>query len=286
MFARKKIIAVLVLVMLPALTCQAAWMRQEGEVSASTGVSVSDNGNFFDRGGSRVRNTCGTAFAMPIQAEYGASYYRTYFASTSLSAYNCGAGQVSGFTDFDLGVRGRVNVFANDQTWELAAIIPSYVNPTGAANQPKHFGIRFGFNSSDRVDPYQSFVTGDISKKNIISYGAGVRTWTGHIPNELSGYLGWGHTISDAVWADNTGGWYFSARVDGMTSFGKEHANKPGNGVLDLHDKYSLLTGTVALWHNLTPLSGIQFSLNQGLWGKNASSPSGIHIGYSKVWRD
>lgn len=286
MLAKKKIIAVLALTMLPALTCQAAWMRQEGEVAASIGLSVSDGGNFFDRSGTRFRNACGTAFSLPMQAEYGASYYRTYYALTSLSSYNCGAGQTSGFTDFELGMRGRMDLVTNDHTWELAAIIPSYVNPNGGARQPKDFGLKFAVHSNNRVDPYQSFIAGDTSSRNIISYGAGVKAWAGHIPNELFGYLGWGHTISDAVWANDIGGWQFSARLDAKTSFGKEHTTIPGNGVIDYHDKFSLVTGHIGLSHNLTQLSSVQFSLNHGLWGKNVNSPSGVYVGYSKVWRD
>lgn len=303
MFAKNKIIAVLALLMLPAMTCQAAWMRQEGEVGATIGLTVSDIGEFFDRAGNRVRNTChGGALDMPIQIEYGASYYHTYYANTSLSAYNCGApvgaaiGQVSGLTDVELGMRGRMDVVKSDHVWELAAIIPSNVDPTGAARQPKNFGVKFGLNSSDRVDPYQSFMSGDPSSlsgpDNIFSYGAGVKMWAGHIPNELAGYLGWGHTLSNSAWKEDIGGWHFSARLDGTTSFGKEHNFNPGpgifpiTGVRDVHDHYSLVTGHIGISHSLTQQSSVNFSLKKGLWGRNMGSPSGIHLGYSKVWRD
>lgn len=299
MFAKKKIIAVLTLVMLPVMACQAAWMRQEGEVGASVGVSVSDIGEFYDRAGTRVRNTCGGALDMPMQVEYGYSYYRTLFATTSLSEYNCGGnvgavtGQVSGFTDFELGTRGRINLAANDQIWEAAVIIPSYVDPTGGVRQPKNFGFRFGYHSSNRIDPYQTFMAGDISsllgQRNVISYGAGLKTWVGHIPNELSAYLGWMHVLSDSAWKENIGGWYFSAKLDGMTTFGKEHSTTvPVNALLvrDVHDHSSLVTGHAGFSHSLTQNSSVQFSLKKGLWGRNMSSPAGVFVGYSKVWRD
>lgn len=296
MFAKNRIFAVLALLMLPAMTCQAAWMRQEGEIGASIGVTVSDIGEFFDRAGNRVRNTCGGALDMPMQVEYGASYYRTYYASTSLSAYNCGLGQVSGLTDVELGMRGRMNLTTSDHIWELAAIIPNYVDPMGAARQPKDFGVKFGLHSSNRIDPYQSFMAGDpsslLGQSNVISYGAGVKMWVGHIPNELSGYMGWAHTLFNSAWKEDIGGWYFSARLDGSTSFGKEHNFNPGpgifptTGVRDVHDHYSLVTGHVGLSHSLTEHSSVQFSLKHGLWGRNMGSPSGVYVGYSKVWRD
>lgn len=289
MFAKKKIIAVLALAMLPVMTCQASWMRQEGEVGASIGVGVGDSGSFFDRNGTMRRNTCGTAWNMPLYGEYGASYYRTYYASTSLSTYNCGgaAGQLSGFTDFELGMRGRMDLVRSDHTWEAALIIPSYVNPTaGNVRQEKNWGIKLGFHSNDRVDPYQSFITGELPSDNVFSYGAGAKLWVGHIPDELFGYLGWGHIISKPDWTNEKGGWHFSARLDGKTSFTKEHTVIPGNLQVDPHDKFSLLSGQVGLSHNLTQLSSIHFSLHQGLWGKNIGSPSSLNVSYSKTWRD
>lgn len=295
MFAKKNILAVLSLVMLPAMTCQAAWMRQEGEVGASVGVTVSDIGEYFDRSGARVRNTCGSALDIPVQVEYGYSYYRTLFANTSLSQYDCrnfggNTGQVSGFSDFEFGTRGRVNLAANDQIWEVAAIIPSYVDPTGGVRQPKNYGFRFGLHSSNRVDPYQTFMAGDpsslLGQRNVMSYGAGFKTWAGHIPNELSAYVGWIHVMSDSAWKENIGGWYFSARLDGMTTVGKEHTVTPGNGVRDVHDRSSLVTGHAGFSHSLTEHSSVQFSVKKGLWGRNMSSPAGVYVGYSKVWRD
>lgn len=289
MFAKRKIIVVLALVVLPTLTCQASWMRQEGEAAATVGVTVGDTGSFFDRSGTRRRNTCGTGFSVPLYGEYGASYYRTYYASTSLSTYGCGgaAGQVSGFTDFELGMRGRMDMVRSDHTWELAAIIPSYVNPTaGNVRQQKNFGIKLGINSNDRVDPYQSFLTGETQSDNIFSYGAGAKLWAGHIPDELFGYLGWGHALSPSNWTSEIGGWYLSARLDGKTSFSKEHTVIPGNIQVDPHDKFSLLSGQVGLTHHLTKLSTVHFSLHQGLWGKNIGSPSSLNVSYSKIWRD
>lgn len=286
MVAKKKVIAVLALTMLPALTCQASWMREEGEVAASVGVAASDNGNFFDRGGHRHRNTCGSGLSMPLYGEYGASYYRTYYASTSLTSYNCGAGQVSGFTDFELGMRGRMDMVRSDHTWELAAIIPSYVSPANPIRQQKNFGIKFGINSNDRLDPYQSFIAGEIPSDNVFSYGAGVKLWAGHIPDELFGYLGWGHTLSKPDWNNEKGGWHFLARLDGKTSFTKEHTAIPGNIQVDPHDKFSLITGHLGLSHNLTQLSSVHFSVTQGLWGKNIGSPSSLNVSYSKIWRD
>lgn len=289
MFAKKKIIAVLALVMLPAVTCQASWMREEGEVAASVGLSVSDSGNFFDRSGTLRRNTCGGALSMPLYGEYGASYYRTYYASTSLTSYNCGgaAGHVSGFTDFELGMRGRMDMVRSDHTWELALIIPSYVNPTpGNVRQEKNFGIKLGINSNDRLDPYQSFISGVIPSDNVFSYGAGVKLWAGHIPDELFGYLGWGHTITKPDWNNEIGGWHFSARLDGKTSFSKEHTLLPGNIQVDPHDKFSLISGQLGLAHNLTQTSSVHFSVHQGLWGKNIGSPSSLNVSYSKIWRD
>lgn len=291
MFAKKKIIAVLALVMLPVLTCQASWMRQEGEVAASVGVAVSEVGEFFDRAGTLTRNMCGTGVGIPMSVEYGASYYRTFYGSTSLHTYSCpGVGSVSGFTDFELGMRGRMDVFKSDHTWELAAIVPNYITPQGGVRRPKNWGLKMGIHSSNRVDPYLSFIAGDESSKygqiDVISYGAGVKLWEGHLPNELFAYLGWGHTLSVSQWSQDIGGWDFSAKLDAQTTFGKEHTVVPGLLILDAHDKSELLTAQAGFAHSLTKVSSVHFSLTKGLRGRNASSPFGINVGYSKAWRD
>ena len=296
MITDKKIIAVAAMVLLPALCCEAAWMRMEKELSASAGISLSDIGGNFDRSGARYRNTCGASYDVPIVVEYGYSYYHTLFASTSVSSFSCGAGQKTGLTDVELGVRGRVDLFRNDHIWEVATIIPNYVDPAGGARLPKNYGIRLGLVSSNRINPYQSFMAGDefsmLGQPDVISYGVGLLTWAGHIPNEVSAYAGWVHTITDTSWSNNKGGgWYLSAFLDGTNSLGKTHmtvaaAVPPARPQRDVHDSYSLIRGYIGLSHPLTQYSTFSISAKQGLWGKNTSSPSGIHFGYSHSWQD
>lgn len=291
MFAKKKILAVMALVMLPAMACQASWMRQEGEVAASVSVSVSEVGEFFDRAGTVARNTCGSGIGMPMTVEYGSSYYHTLFASTSIHSFNCpGIGQVSGFTDIELGARGRVDAFRSDHTWEVSGIIPNHVTPNGGVRKPKNWGVKLAVHSSDRVDPYMNFIEADGSGNkgqiDTISYGAGVQFWEGHLPNELFAYLGWRHLLSESHWAQETGGWDFSAKLDGTKTFGKEHTVAPGLLVHDVHDKSELLALRAGFSHSLSRNSSAHISLTKGLWGRNASSPLSISVGYSKNWRD
>lgn len=290
MFTMKKFVAVAVFAMLPAMACQASWMRQEGEVGASVGLSISEVGGMYDRAGTETRNGCGTGVGIPLSVEYGPSYYRTFYGTTSLHSYNCpGLGSVSGFTDFELGMRGRTNVFTSDHTWEIAGIIPSYITPNGGVRRPRNWGVKVAVHSSNRVDPYTNFIEGgDAAHGQIdtISYGAGMRFWEGHLPNDLFGYLGWSHQLSPSHWAQEIGGWGFSAKLDGTTTLGKEHTVTPGLGVLDVHDRSSLLSATAGFSHSLSKSSSTHFSLHKGLWGKNSTSPVSISVGYSKTWRD
>lgn len=298
MFAKKNVLVVLALAMLPALTCQAAWMRQEGEIAASVGLSASEINTSYDRAGSLIQNTCSAAVDVPINVEFGATYYNTYFANTSISSFDClnplappgTTSRVTDFSDIELGVRGRINVATSDKIWEVAAIIPNYVDPNGAARQPKHAGIRFGLHSSNRVDPYQSFLAGDDSTlngpNNVVSYGAGYKLWAGPIPNELSAYVGFMHVISGSQWKQDTGGWYFNSRLEWLQSFGKETTVTPGLLVRDIYDRFSLVTAHAGFSHSLTQSSALHFSVKHGLWGRNTSRPAGINFGYSKVWRN
>lgn len=284
---KRKIIVVLAIVMFPAMSCDAAWMRQEGELSGYTGFALNDNGGFYDRNTTKIRRACNPSMDIPLQAEYGYSYYRTVYLNTSLTSSGCGKGHVTGFTDIELGTRGRLNLARSDHTWELGAILPNTPGP-----RPKYFGIKFGINSSDRIDAYQAFLANDMYSKgepNVFSYGAGFNLWKGHVPNEASAYIGWGHTLANPTWQNDTGGWYFSARLDGSRSVRKVHSTTvPLNAPLvrDSHDRFALIAANIGIAHSLTKLSSIQLSLKQGIWGRNVSNPSGIHLGYSRVWRD
>lgn len=280
----KKLLAILVLAALPVANSHAGWMRTEGEVAASAGLQFKDNGNFFDRQSISMRNACGSGWAVPMYAEYGVSYYHTVYATSSLENFSCGNGTLQGLTDVETGIRGRLDYFT-DHNWEVAAIFPNHLSANGAFTQPKHFGVKAGIHSSVRLDPYQSFLTEQEIEKSVFSYGAGIKHWTGGVPGELWGYVGYGHIITDSDWARELGGWAFAARLDVKKSISNEHTIIPGNGVQDFRDSFSLLTGQIGFTRTLSLTESLNISLEQGLLGRNINYVSGIFVGYSKVMR-
>lgn len=282
----KKLLAILTLAALPLASSHAGWMRSEGEIATSAGFMVKDNGGIFDRQGTSMRNTCGGGVNVPMYAEYGQSYYHTLYASTSVDSFSCGATKMQGFNDIETGMRGHMDYFT-DHNWEVAAIFPQHTSPTGATNQPKHFGVKVGVHSSSRLDPYQSFLTENEIQKSVFSYGAGLKYWTGDVPGEVWTYLSYGRILTEADWAKEIGGWSLVARLDGKTSLGKERVSIAGNapGVVDPHDRFSLITGQLGFSRSLSLTDSVYIGLEQGLWGRNIGSPSGVFATYSKVWR-
>ncbi len=278
-----KLLVVMVLTALPIMSSQAGWMRNEGEFSASTGFGISDGGQFFDRQSTLMRNNCGTSATVPIYAEYGTSYYHTAFVSTALQTYNCGGGTQKGFMDTEVGVRGRFD-YMSDHNWEVSAIFPNHLTPAGAIAKPKKFGINVGIYSSNRLDPYESFLTEKELATSSFSYAAGVLHWFGDVPGELWAHATYGRIITTTHWAQEVGGWTFTARLNAKHSLGKERTVLPGNGLVDVHDRFSLISGSMNLTHGLTPTSSVNIGINQGLWGQNIHSSSGISIGYSQSW--
>lgn len=191
----KKLLAILVLAALPVASSQAGWMRSEGEIAGSMGFMLKDNGNIYNSQGSAMRNTCGGGINVPLYAEYGQSYYHTFYASTSLDSFKCGATKMEGLNDIETGMRGRFDYFT-DHNWDVAVIFPQHISPNGATFQPKHFGIKAGIHSSTRLDPYQSFLTEQEIAKSTFSYGAGMKYWTGDVPGELFGYFSYGRILT------------------------------------------------------------------------------------------
>jgi hypothetical protein len=266
-------------------------MRQDSEVAAMVGFGLSDTGNHWDVNGNPFRSGCGASYTVPMAVEYGKSYYHTLFATTSFSHYSCGFGTRSGFNDVEAGVRGRWDYFSNDHTWEVALIVPSYVDPNGPAQTPKNLGVRLGINSGQRFDTYEGFSSGEMLSKDAFAYGVGVKGWTGPMPHEVYGHLAWGHILSEAAWDKDFGGWNFTLRLDGAATFAKIQTQAAvrgplAAGVIDYQDRWWYTTGTAAVYHNLTRLSGIQLSLTSGIAGRNHVNPLGVHINYNQAWRN
>lgn len=280
----KNWLTIMMLVVLPVANSYAGWMQSEGDLAISSGLGFKDNGNAFDRQGSAFRNTCGSGANVPLYAEYGYSYYNTLYATTSLEKFNCGVTTQQGFNDVETGIRGRLDHFI-DHNWEIAAIFPQHLSPNGAAALPKKFGIKVGIQSSTRLDPYESFLTEQAIAKSSIAYGAGIKYWVGDAPGEAWGYLSYGHVLKDADWARELSGWSLIARMDARTSIAKTYTVTPGNGLVDLHDKFSLLSGQIGLSRSISINESMMFFVERGLWGRNTSSPLGVFVTYSKVWR-
>jgi hypothetical protein len=272
------------LVMMPVANSYAGWMQSEGDLAISTGIGFKDNANFFDRQGNQLRNTCGSGVNLPIYAEYGYSYYNTVYATTSLEKFNCGVTVQQGFNDVEAGVRGRLDYFI-DHNWEVAAIFPQRLSPNGANALQKRFGIKAGVQSSTRLDPYESFLTEEEIAKSTLSYGAGIKYWTGDAPGDAWGYLSYGKVLKNADWSRELSGWSLIARLDAKTSISKTYTVTPGNGLIDTHDRFSLLTGQLGLSRSISINESMMFFVERGLWGKNISSPFGVFVTYSKVWR-
>lgn len=281
----KKLLAILILASLPVASSQAGWMRTEGEVAVSSGLGYKDNANFFDRQGTSMRNTCGSGYNVPLFAEYGLSYYNTIYAATSFDSFNCANSSQQGFNDVETGIRGRTD-YIPDHNWEVAAIFPQHLSPNGAALQPKKFGLKAGLYSSSRLDPYQNFLSDQEASKSTLSYGAGLRYWIGDVPGEVWGFVSYGRTLSNADWSKEIGGWFFTARLDAKNALGKTYTSAPGNGLVDLHDTYRLLSGQLALVRSLTLTDSVNFTLDRGIAGQNTSYVSGVFVTYSKLWRN
>lgn len=280
-----KLLAIMLLAALPVASSHAGWMQSEGDYAFSTGMGFKDNGNSFNKQGTSVRNGCGNGLNLPLYAEYGLSYYNTLYASTSVDSFKCGTVKQEGVNDVETGIRGRMD-FAIDHNWEVAAIFPQHLTATGAANIPKHFGIKAGLHSSTRLDPYESFLTEREIEKSSIGYGAGIKYWTGDVPGELWGYVSYGRILTNADWSQEIGGWSFTARMDAKNSIVKTHPT-PGfvGGGVDVHDKFSLISGQIGLNRSLTQTESINMFVERGLWGRNTSYISGLFVTYAKVWR-
>jgi len=163
------------------------WMRSEDEGYYSAGLTYETATDHWDNNRVRAPMSCKAKNKTLTQSyEYGWSYYRTLFGSVNLVDRDCGGSQTgaSGVGDVELGMRGRLNVFRNGRTWELAAILPTGYSTTGSSRLGNGlYGFKMG-----AYGRFSDQGQDDLVAKPTYELGGDVTIWQGSAPEHLHAY--------------------------------------------------------------------------------------------------
>ena len=147
---------ILLLMLAPSTLFAGSWMLSEDHASLTTGIAWSTADSYWDRDSNLQQDSCSSRdTALYLRYEYGYSYYHSLFASTSIESNKCGDDSANGIPDIKLGIRGRINPYRNNYSWELAAILPVQGDRFDKSEPGKgDFGLQAGIYRRHVDDPY------------------------------------------------------------------------------------------------------------------------------------
>jgi len=252
------------------------WMLSEGHSNLGVAYSHATSDTDWDTEANPVAQSCTTADdSMSLRYEYGYSYYRTLFASTSYKNTECGGYQASGVSDLKLGVRGRINPFRNGYSWQVTAIIPLQDGRfTSSKDSSDYFGLDLGVFRSYRPDPYTRPLT--VIREGVWGWGLGLTLWEQDI-----GHQGWG----ELKWTRQLDKEYKFKASLGATKAITIGENGVHGAVSTARSKgYDVVNASVRLSRKLSRDLSLGASLKQDLWGRNTSQDTTIEIELSTSW--
>lgn len=257
------------------------WMRSGGESSLSTSLSFDTGNSYWDRNRHLRPGSCtANDRALGVLYEYGYSYYYTVFAETELRTRDCGNTHASGIPDATFGIRGRLNMFRNQRTWQLSATIPvqgDLYDPTKPGNGA--FGLAGGLYFLFTPSPYDKEKA--YRTDGVWGWSVGANLWSGGV-----GHLLW----TEGVWRKSlkqtwAAPWSFSAGLRGEYGFGGDSATTSISAQPKSLD-YDQITGKLALSRPLSDHSGVRIGYNHDLWGRNTGKNHGFSLSLYYSWGD
>ena len=255
-----------------------AWMQTEGDSLIATGTSYSIADSFWKRDGKlaqySTRHKQGVYY---LYGEYGYSYYYNIFASTGWTYSDSGTSTDSGVDDVKIGIRGRLNLFRNGRTWEIAAILPTrkwYLSDyrPGQGKYGLEAGIFYRFRPNPYENPFAEY------PHSIWGGGLGTTLRSGGVGGEVWGYGNWQKNLFSPLWK-------IEIKLSALSSFAGAEA-----GSVDIYGPndsfhYDQISSDISLSYSLSRTTGINLSYKQDLWGRNINKNETVHAGIYTTWK-
>ena len=199
--------------------------------------------------------------------EFGYSYYHTLYAQSGLARSSCGGASNTGLTDIRVGLRGRLNVYENNGSWELEATLPMI----GSTHGERRLGcgaLGLAANVHKRTELTPEFDA---------EYGASAQWWESPLADQGRAYAGLRHEFIR--------GWSLSAGAQGVMPL-DDGRGDPEGLLSDCGSEGRLVRGVAELkYRPIDPLN-LGCGITQAVWGENAGRASGISCGFSYLWKD
>lgn len=272
---RMALVSLVLLQGLPATAFASNWMRSEDELYFKAGVTYDRASERWNRASELVDISCtATNWQHNQSYEYGWSYYRTIFGSFDYLNRHCGDVTSAGLGDISLGMRGRLDIYRNGRTWEMAVIIPSGHRSYGDSSLGSGlYGIRLGLFGSfgDRRAAGNDIGTN-------YELGANLYIWEGAAPEQFASYAKFNFAPSQER--------HFSASLEG--DYALVDRNRVFDSAINQVESYGYDRINMRLGYSqkATLYWNMSIEATTVLTGRNVSKSSGINLSFSRSFKD
>lgn len=242
-------------------------MKEEGSEHISVWNGFSSSRTYWDRNGKVKSQGCTSHnYSTHVSYERGLSYDHTFLAKMGYKVTECGGGRAEGFTDIEIGLRGRLNPYRNGRSWEARLIIPTGYDRRSS----RRIGYgRFGLDLAvARGDTYGSH--------DYIEYQAGFRFYEGPPAHQFRAHVqrGWPLRKGETARAN--------VRLQGILSFG--NGEEEGISFVD-HSRlpeFDVVKISGEIKSEVDDDWTIAAGMSMNLLGRNTGRSGGFHLTFSR----
>jgi hypothetical protein len=249
-----------------------AYMRSEGELLHDVRVDYARADQEWDAGGATRATDCAHEHrALTTSLDYGFSYYLGGFAKLGLASTECDTVSESGPSDLSFGVRGRLDMFANNRSWELEAHVPARALGGSQALGCDAYGATLRVEARDEVVP-----------GGFIGYGAGYRYWDSPLVPQAIALLSYTASIDRHARHPR---WDWGTGLHGSWSLEDGDTLEQGPGVqIDCGSRTRVVRAALDVRYKVGLDSRVGCGVSLPVWGRDTRLVQGLSCVYSVLW--
>lgn len=249
-----------------------AYMRSEGELLHDFRVDYARADQEWNASGATQGIPCEVRHkSLTTSLDYGFSYYLGGFAKAGVASTECGTVSETGPADLAFGVRGRLNMFANNRSWELEAYVPA--SALGGAGE---LGCD-AYGGTLRLEARDEVVPG-----GFIGYGAGYRYWSGPLAPQALALISYTAPVNRHARHPR---WDWGTSLHGSWALGDGDTVQQGPGIqVDCGGQARVVRAALDLRYKVGLDSRIGCGLSAPVWGRDTRITQGLSCVYSVLW--
>lgn len=249
-----------------------AYMRSEGELLHDVRVDYARADREWDAGGATRATDCVRQHrSLTTSLDYGFSYYLGGFAKLGVASTECDTVSESGPSDLSFGLRGRLDMFANNRSWELEGHVPARALGGSAELGCDAYGGTLRLEARDEVVP-----------GGFIGYGAGYRYWDTPLVPQAIALLSYSAQIDRLARHPR---WDWGTALHGTWALEDAETLRQGPGVqIDCGSRTRVVRAALDVSYKVGLDSRFGCGVSLPVWGRDSQLTQGLSCVYSMLW--